>query len=117
MPPALERQEDSVEAHGHDGDEGAWPSRSVGPGVVCVKSGNNRLNVISGRITLRYAFAPCRLNCCSRCLMPPDQQRQPTMPLRMIIMTANSVSRVSVGLFSPCSMTAVIAHDLDDGDW
>ena len=30
------------------------------------------------------------------------------MPLRMIITTANSVSRVSVGLFSPCSMIAVM---------
>lgn len=30
------------------------------------------------------------------------------MPLRMIITTANSVSRVSVGLFSPCRMIAVM---------
>ena len=28
------------------------------------------------------------------------------MPLSTIITTANSVSRVRVGLFSPCSMTA-----------
>ena len=30
------------------------------------------------------------------------------MPLKMIITTANSVSRVSVGLFSPCNMIAVM---------
>jgi hypothetical protein len=37
------------------------PIDSVGPGVVCVKSGNSRLSATSGRITPRYAFAPCRL--------------------------------------------------------
>ena len=30
------------------------------------------------------------------------------MPLRMIITTANKVSRARLGLFAPCSMTAAM---------
>ena len=37
---------------------------------------------------------------------PPTRSERPTIPLRIIITTANSVSRTSVGLLAPCSITA-----------
>jgi hypothetical protein len=39
---------------------------------------------------------------------PPSRRDRPTMPFRMIMTTANTVSRVRVGLFSPCSMIAAM---------
>jgi hypothetical protein len=66
-----------------------------GIGVLISHAGQRRDDAVANWQNLQH-----------RCRQPPASKAMPTMAPVMIMTMANSVSRTSVGLLSPCNMTA-----------
>ncbi len=79
----------------------SWAGENSGPGRLVVKVGSTRVSVANAATVARAVPVPSALNRGMLNRKAPISSTSPTMPLRVIITAANTVSRASDAVSGP----------------